>query len=180
MAPDRPGQGRSLGSQTLAGHQVPESLAEKSLRAPACPSCSFENPAGFEFCGRCGASLTPSATGAGVRKRISVVFCDLVGSTSLGQRLDPESFRRVMTRYYESMRPVIERHDGSAELSGDAVMALFGVPKLHEDDALRAVRAAAEMSKTMPALNDELQREWGVQLACRVAVDTGEVLTGDW
>src|SRR5260370_6795003 len=146
----------------------------------ACSSCSFENPEGFKFCGHCGAPLTPAATSAEVRKRISVVFCDLVGSTPLGERLDPEFFRRVMTRYYDTMRTVLERHDGSVgKFEGDAIMAMFGVPKLHEDDALRAVRAAAEMSNTMAALNQELEREWGVQLACRIGVNTGYVLTGD-
>src|SRR5260370_23331679 len=147
---------------------------------PACPRCSFENPEGFKFCGHCGAPLTPAVASAEVRKRISVVFCDLVGSTPLGERLDPESFRRVMTRYYDTMRTVLERHDGSVgKFEGDAIMALFGVPKLAEDDALRAVRAAAEMSNTMAALSQDWEREWGVQLACRIGVNTGYVLTGD-
>jgi class 3 adenylate cyclase/tetratricopeptide (TPR) repeat protein len=147
---------------------------------PPCTNCHRESPEGFAFCGHCGAPLTPAATSAEVRKRISVVFCDLVGSTPLGERLDPESFRRVMTRYYDTMRTVLERHDGSVgKFEGDAIMALFGVPKLHEDDALRAVRAAGEMSNTMAALNQELEREWGVQLACRIGVNTGYVLTGD-
>lgn len=147
---------------------------------PACTGCSFENPEGFQFCGRCGVALARHATGAEVRKRISVAFCDLVDWTALGERLDPESYRRVTTRYYDAMRAVLERHEGRVgKFIGDAVMALFGVPRLHEDDALRAVRAAAEMLKTMAALNQDLQREWGVELACRIGVNTGDVLTGD-
>jgi class 3 adenylate cyclase/tetratricopeptide (TPR) repeat protein len=145
----------------------------------ACTSCSFENPVGFAFCGRCGAALGRLTPGAEVRKSISVVFCDLVGSTRLGERLDPESLRRVMTRYYDAMRVVVERHGGIGKFTGDAVMALVGVPTVHEDDAMRAVRAAAEMSNSMASLNQELQREWGVQLACRIGVNTGDVLTGE-
>ncbi len=93
---------------------------------PACTGCSFENPEGFQFCGRCGVALAPHATGAEVRKRISVVFCDLVDWTALGERLDPESYRRVTTRYYDAMRAVLERHEGRVgKFIGDAVMALF-------------------------------------------------------
>ena len=78
-----------------------------------------------------------------MRKTVTVVFCDVTGSTALGERLDPESLRRVMARYFDAMRAVIERHGGTVEkFIGDAVMAVFGVPVVHEDDALRAARAA--------------------------------------
>ena len=84
-----------------------------------------------------------------------MLFSDIAGSTALGERLDPESLRRVMGRYFEAMRDVVERHGGTVEkFIGDAVMAVFGVPQLHEDDALRAVRAAAEMRERLAALNE--------------------------
>ena len=80
------------------------------------------------------------------RKTVTVLFCDVTGSTEMGERLDPEALRQVMRRYFERMRTVIEHHGGTVEkFIGDAVMAVFGVPVLHEDDALRAVRAAVEM-----------------------------------
>jgi class 3 adenylate cyclase/tetratricopeptide (TPR) repeat protein len=115
-----------------------------------------------------------------VRKTVTVVFADVTGSTGLGERLDPESVRRIMIRYFDEMRAVVERHDGTVEkFIGDAVMAVFGIPRVHEDDALRAVRAAAEMRDRLAALNDELEQEWGVRLEMRIGVNTGEVVAGD-
>ena len=114
-----------------------------------------------------------------VRKTVTVLFADLVGSTELAERLDPESLRKVMTRYFEAMRAVLEHHGGTVEkFIGDAVMAIFGVPIVHEDDALRAVRAAAEMRERLSALNAEFEEHWSVRLALRIAVSTGEVVTG--
>ena len=114
------------------------------------------------------------------RKTVTVVFSDVSGSTSLGERLDPEALRRVMARYFEEMRTVLERHGGRVEkFIGDAVMAAFGIPELHEDDALRALRAAAEMRDALAALNEELSRERGVTLAVRTGINTGEVVAGD-
>jgi class 3 adenylate cyclase/tetratricopeptide (TPR) repeat protein len=115
-----------------------------------------------------------------VRKTVTVVFCDVTGSTSMGEQLDPESLRRVMSRYFEEMETVIERHGGAVEkFIGDAVMAVFGIPAVHEDDALRAVRAAAEMRDALETLNEELERDRGVSLASRIGVNTGEVVAGD-
>src|ERR1700675_4415234 len=83
-----------------------------------------------------------------LRKTVTVVFCDVTGSTTLGERLDPESLRRVMGRYFDEMKAALERHGGTVEkFIGDAVMAVFGIPYVHEDDALRGVRAAAEMRR---------------------------------
>ena len=111
---------------------------------------------------------------------MTIVFSDLKGSTSLGEALDSEALREVMTRYFDAMRDELERHGGVIEkFIGDAVMAVFGLPRLHEDDALRAVRAAAGMQAALEALNDELQRVYGVQLANRTGVNTGEVVAGD-
>jgi class 3 adenylate cyclase/tetratricopeptide (TPR) repeat protein len=145
-----------------------------------CPRCGEENPERARFCLACGTGLTPSADRREVRKVVTVVFADVSGSTALGERLDPESLRRVMGRYFEEMRTVLERHGGTVEkFIGDAVMAVFGVPALHEDDALRAVRAAAEMREVLEVLNEELDREWDVRLRIRTGVNTGEVVAGD-
>src|SRR5688572_24793889 len=97
----------------------------------------------------------------------------------MGERLDPESLRRVMTRYFEEMRSVLEAHGGTVEkFIGDAVMAIFGVPAVHEDDALRAVRAATGMRDRLEELNKELERDLGVRIQVRIGVNTGEVLAG--
>ncbi len=111
---------------------------------------------------------------------MTIVFSDLKGSTAMGEKLDSESLREVMTRYFDSMSAELERHGGVVEkFIGDAIMAVFGLPKLHEDDALRAVRAAADMQRVQGELNDELERNWGVRLTVRTGVNTGEVVAGD-
>jgi class 3 adenylate cyclase/tetratricopeptide (TPR) repeat protein len=145
----------------------------------ACPNCGSENAEGANFCSVCGAPLEAAPDVAEVRKTVTIVFCDVTGSTELGEQLDPESMRKVMTRYFDAMRVALERHGGSVEkFIGDAVMAVFGIPQLHEDDALRAVRAAVDMRDALQELNHELERDHGVRLACRIGVNTGEVLVG--
>jgi class 3 adenylate cyclase len=146
-----------------------------------CSTCGQENPEIARFCLACAAPLAAQTpTGRNVRKTITVVFSDVAGSTALGERLDAESLRAVMGRYFEEMRAALERHGGTVEkFIGDAVMAVFGIPVLHEDDALRAVRAAAEMRDALTPLNDELERERGVRIQVRVGVNTGEVVAGD-
>jgi class 3 adenylate cyclase len=115
-----------------------------------------------------------------VRKTVTVVFSDLKGSTELGERLDSEALREVMSRYFDEMRGVLEDHGGAIEkFIGDAVMAVFGLPRVREDDALRAVRAAAGMKAVLAGLNDELERRYGVRLVSRTGVNTGEVVAGD-
>jgi class 3 adenylate cyclase/tetratricopeptide (TPR) repeat protein len=143
-----------------------------------CASCGQQNPDGFRFCGACGAELA-AGSGREVRKTVTVLFADVTGSTALGERLDPESFRRVMARYFDAARGCLERHGGTVEkFIGDAVMAVFGVPTVHEDDALRALRAAAELRDSLVSLNEELERDYGVSLQLRTGVNTGEVVTG--
>jgi class 3 adenylate cyclase len=100
---------------------------------------------------------------------VTVVFCDVVGSTALGESVDPEALQELLARYFERMKGIVESHGGSVEkFIGDAVMAVFGVPVAHEDDALRACRAAVEMRDALPELGVE----------GRIGVNTGEVLTG--
>ena len=113
------------------------------------------------------------------RKVVTVLFTDVTGSTALGERLDPELLRSVMWRYFEAVQGALERHGGTVEkFIGDAVMAVFGVPVVHEDDPLRAVRAAAEIGDALRELNDELAREHGVEIRTRTGVNTGEVIAG--
>jgi class 3 adenylate cyclase len=135
-----------------------------------CPNCGQENPEGFRLCGMCGASLTPQPIATREeRKVVTVLFCDLVGSTALGESTDPEALRARMRRYFEDLRTIVERHGGTVEkFVGDAVMAVFGIPLSHEDDALRAVRAASEMRAAIA--------EHGLE--ARIGVNTGEVVVG--
>ncbi len=132
-----------------------------------CTSCGQENPAASRFCGACGKPLV--AAQPEVRKTVTIVFCDLVGSTSLGERTEPEVLRELMARYHARLRAILERHGGTVEkFVGDAAMAIFGMPQVHEDDALRAVRAAVEMRDAVAALG----------LDVRIGVNTGEVVAG--
>src|SRR5437660_533449 len=98
----------------------------------------------------------------------------------MGEQLDPEALREVMQRYFDAMRVAIERHEGTVEkFIGDAVMAVFGIPQIHEDDALRAVRAAFDMLAALGTLNRDIKSRWGVELAIRTGINTGEVVAGD-
>jgi len=114
------------------------------------------------------------------RRTVTVLFADVADSTPLGERLDPESLRRVMSRFFEQMSAVLERHGGTVEkFIGDAIMAVFGIPELHEDDALRAVRAATELRQALAQLNEQLERDLGERIGIRVGINTGEVVAGD-
>ena len=144
--------------------------ASHTIGGMRCPACGQENPEGFGFCGKCGAALAKVEPAHEVRKVVTLVFCDLTGSTALGDGADPETLRATMRGYYDEMRTILERHGGTVEkFIGDAVMAVFGVPIAHEDDALRAVRAAWEMHEAVPRLG----------LQARIGVNTGAVVTGE-
>ena len=145
-----------------------------------CAKCGSENPRRANFCLECGAALAQGQPAPEARKTVTVVFADVTGSTALGERLDAEALRRILNRYFAAMKAVLERHGARVEkFIGDAVVAVFGVPTVHEDDALRAVRAAVEMREALAGLNEELEREQGVALQARVGVNTGEVVAGD-
>src|SRR5690348_9797758 len=116
---------------------------------------------------------------AAARKTVTVLFCDLVGSTALGEQLDAEALRRVLGRWHDAMRAPVEQHGGTVEkFIGDAVMAVFGVPRVHEDDALRAVQAAVRMREALKHLNDELTADGRQPLGIRIGITTGEVVAG--
>src|SRR6266571_3942077 len=134
-----------------------------------CPVCGQENPAGFKFCGACGAELDAAvAIAREERKVITVLFADLVGFTSRAERMDPEDVRALLAPYHERLRSELERFGGTVEkFIGDAVMALFGAPVAHEDDPERALRAAFAI------------RDWVMEdgkLHVRIGVNTGEAL----
>src|SRR5436309_3181370 len=174
--------------------------------ALACPACGTRNPSGFRFCGNCGSALAPTcpvcgtaaapgarfcgACGASLgggpapaleleeRKVVTVLFADLTASTELASRLDPEDLRGVLRPFFEAMVEEIRRFDGTVEkFIGDAVMAVFGFPAAHEDDPERAVRAALAMQGRLPGLNEQLKGSSGVELAMRIGINTGEVVT---
>src|SRR5215207_1849124 len=134
-----------------------------------CPSCGQENPEGFRFCGACATPLEPEAAERREeRKVVTVLFCDLVGSTEQAERADPEDVRALLSAYHERVRGELERFGGTVEkFIGDAVMALFGAPVAHEDDPERAIRAALAI------------REWAEEedeLQVRLGITTGEAL----
>ena len=141
-----------------------------------CTSCGRANRPGARFCDGCGAAFAAPAAAAAARKVVTVVFADLIGSTSLHERLDAESARRLMERYYSALHGAVGAHGGSVvKLLGDGVMAAFGVPRVAEDDAIRAVRAAVEMQRAFRALVRE--QHGGLDaVGLRVAVNTGEVV----
>ncbi|MGH7788524.1 MAG: AAA family ATPase, partial [Candidatus Binatia bacterium] len=144
---------------------------------PRCASCGADNPPDARFCNGCGASLTsrPAEQG-GARKVVTVVFADLIGSTSLHERLDAESARAVMDRYYRALQAAIAAHGGTVvKLLGDGVLAAFGVPRVAEDDAPRAVRAAVAMQEAVGALIRDQTALVG-DIGLRVAINTGEVV----
>ena len=135
-----------------------------------CAQCGRESPDEFGFCPACGAPLGEPQAAREVRKVVTVLFCDLTGSTAIGERTDPEALRALMNRYYETARVVLERHGGTVEkFVGDAVMAVFGIPVATENDALRAVRSAVELREVVHRLG----------LEARIGVNTGAVVAGE-
>ena len=144
----------------------------------ACDACATENPDGHRFCGSCGAALTAPAVER--RKLVTSVFCDLSGSTEMGERAEAETVFDLMRSYFDAARTALERHGGAVEkFIGDAVVGMFGVPEAHEDDALRACRAALEIQERIASLNVDLNERFEAQIAVRIGVNTGEVVAGD-
>lgn len=139
-----------------------------------CERCGTSSPDGFRYCGACGSPLIPEPTSGETRKIVTALFCDIADSTALGEQLDPELVSRIINRYFEVIRETVRHHGGTVQkFAGDAILAVFGVPQVHEDDALRAVRAAWEIRERTPGLAAEA----GVALRFRTGINTGLVIT---
>ena len=144
-------------------------------QADTCPSCGREVAADDRFCPHCGAPLAKQ--GAEERKLVTILFADITSSTALGEKLDPETLREVIQTFFTAMQEVIDAEGGTVEkFIGDAVMAAFGVPVSHEDDAARALRAALRMQRRLTDLNQDLEPRHGITLGMRIGVNTGEVM----
>ncbi|WP_163569743.1 adenylate/guanylate cyclase domain-containing protein [Fodinicola feengrottensis] len=143
-----------------------------------CVACAAALPAAARFCPSCGSPCPPTPVPQVERRKlVTALFCDLVGSTELSGILEPETLRSVVLRYFDVMRDQIEAHGGLVEkFIGDAVMAVFGIPTVHENDAHRAAAAALDMVAALAELNEDLSRTLGCQLAVRIGINTGEVV----
>ena len=175
------------------------------LKAPACTQCGADNPPGSRFCNQCGSRLleapapateaapraayTPRhlaehvlrnrAALAGERKRVTVLFVDIKGSTRLAQQAGAEDWHLILDRYFSILSAAVHRHEGTVnQYTGDGIMALFGAPVAHEDHALRACRAALEMQRDVRRYADDLRLSSGLNLSIRAGLNTGEVIVG--
>jgi class 3 adenylate cyclase len=166
----------ACGGENLDGARFCSHCGRALAAGPeTCAACGADLPQGARFCPACG---TPREdAGEAERKLVTVLFADVTGSTALGEQLDPEDLKDVLGAYADAMRDEIEAEGGTVEkFIGDAVMAAFGVPAAHEDDASRALRAALRMRGRLDRLNSELERRHGLRLAMRIGVNTGEVV----
>jgi len=153
-----------------------------------CPQCTFPNPPDFKFCGGCGQSLSepstalpePTPSPGSERKHITVLFSDLSGYTAMSEKLDPEEVKEITTRIFGEAAKIVDRYEGFVEkYIGDAVVALFGVPKAHEDDHLRAIRAAREIHEIVTTVGLQHERKIGRRLTFHSGIATGLVVTGE-
>ncbi|MEO0803202.1 MAG: adenylate/guanylate cyclase domain-containing protein [Cyanobacteria bacterium J06642_2] len=151
----------------------------------SCPRCHFTNPGGFKFCGNCGFALTPApepqpSQPRAERRQLTVMFCDLVGSTVLSQQLDPEDLRDLVRDYQKVCGAAIRQFEGTvAQYLGDGILVYFGYPKAHEDDARRAVLAGLEILKAIARLSQQWQTRHADPLAVRIGIHTGIVVVGE-
>ncbi|HZO49316.1 MAG TPA: adenylate/guanylate cyclase domain-containing protein [Gaiellaceae bacterium] len=145
---------------------------------PGCATCGERLPSDARYCPRCGAAVAVAEPES--RRTVTVLFCDVVDSTPLAERLDAEAMRSLLGRWFEVAEEAVRLYGGTVEkFVGDAVMAVFGLPRAHEDDALRAVLAALELRERLAALDAELAASTGARLAIRTGVNTGLVVAGD-
>jgi class 3 adenylate cyclase/tetratricopeptide (TPR) repeat protein len=154
---------------------VPEALPGMRI----CPSCGDQSPESMRFCNTCGASLS-TVVARESRRTVTIVFAMPKVHSLGGEAPGPETMRDVMSRYFEGMREALERHGGTVEkFIGDAVMAVFGLPVRHEDDAVRAIRAATDMQTSLDGLNPGFRTDHGIELSNHIGVNSGEVIAGD-
>ncbi len=147
---------------------------------PACASCAAELAADARFCSACGAPVGTPAPVREARQVVSALFADVVGSTALGERMDPEDFKGVIDGAVARMATAVERFGGEVfEYAGDGLLALFGAPSAHEDDPERAILAGLEIVHSIAAESDEIAREWRIEgFAVRVGIETGLAVLG--
>jgi len=152
-----------------------------------CPKCQNENPANAKFCNECGAALNLeeqprklSSTSEAERKRVTALFSDLTGYTAMTERLDPEEVKEIMGRIFDGVKAIVGKYDGFIEkFAGDGVLALFGVPMAHEDDPIRAIRAAREIHSLVETLSPRYETKVGHALTMHSGINTGLVVTAD-
>src|ERR671921_2878096 len=139
-----------------------------------CPRCQMANPEGARFCLNCAAPLKAPRTVAGERKFVAVLFADMVDSTTIGERLDPEQVAEIMNGAFAFLNASVKKYDGTiARLLGDAILAFFGAPVAHEDDAERAVRAGLDIQAAARHYAEAVRRDYGVDFQVRVGINTG-------
>src|SRR3954464_1209751 len=176
----------SCGTETPAGAKFCMSCGSQLERA--CPNCGEPAPPQARFCMACGGALEGTATTTAERpvesppeerRQVTVLFADLSGYTAVAEQMDPEAVKSLVDRALRRLGHEVDRYGGSVDkYIGDNVMAVFGAPVAHEDDAERAVRAALGMQEAMGEINERLTSSHGVNLALRVGVNTGEVVAG--
>src|SRR5215212_1927366 len=139
-----------------------------------CPRCQMANPEGAKFCLNCGNQLEAQVRAEGERKYVTVLFADVVDSTGLGERLDPEQFAEIMNGAFAFLNASVKKFGGTVvRLLGDAVLAFFGAPVAHEDDAERAVRAGLAIQAAAKEYAELIRRSYGVDFGVRVGINTG-------
>jgi class 3 adenylate cyclase/tetratricopeptide (TPR) repeat protein len=171
-----------------------------------CPSCHSPNPPNFKFCGECGSNLKPTQEfsdvisetesppfspttdkpsndighSTGERKHVTVLFSDLTGYTAMSEKLDPEEVKEVTSRIFGEVSKIVTRYDGFIEkYAGDAVMAIFGVPQAHEDDPIRAIKAARKIHQVVDAISPVVENKIGQPISMHTGINTGLVVTGE-
>ena len=152
-----------------------------------CPKCGFENPNGFKFCGGCTHPLAEKVEASSIRaateserKHVTIMFADLSGYTTMTERLDPEEVRGIMSRIFGELTQIIKKYEGFIErFIGDAVMAVFGIPKSHEDDPVRSIRAAVEILAAVESISPQFEESIGRSLTMHIGINTGLVVTGE-
>jgi len=152
-----------------------------------CPECQFEVPDDSKFCKECGCALTEEISAEkarraveGERKHVTILFSDLSGYTAMNEKLDPEEVKHLMGRIFSEAGRIVEKYGGAVErFFGDEIMALFGVPKAHEDDPVRAVKAALELNQKITEISPEYEDRIGKPLFMHTGINTGLVVTGD-
>ena len=152
-----------------------------------CPDCRFNNSFEFKFCGNCGLKITNSDElkkdpkhSKSQRKHVTVFFTDLAGYTAMTERLDPEEVRTILNQVFKKISAIIEKFDGFIErYIGDSVMAVFGIPKAHEDDPVRAISAAMEIHHAVKSMNPWIHEKTGHRILMHTGINTGLVVTGE-